>query len=304
MIRSGAASSYRAGRGQDSGDNRTAEPVCCYTLATLIGIPDTRSLETLRMTTLEAVSLGRGREAGDIIRIAPLGRNALPDRASVERIPVRVRRGHALFREGDRLDCLYRVHAGEFKLLRIEEDGFEQVLDFVGTDEVLGLDGLHGGRFRASAVALEDSLVIALPVGSLTGPGSTLAGLEGRIRATFQAQSDRLVDVSWLMAAVGAERRTARFLVLMSRRMARRGLSPTRFVLRMRRRDIASYLGLSHESISRSFTMLARADLLRVDGRQVEILDPAGLQRLARVNRGGADAPHHETGRRACATMS
>lgn len=252
------------------------------------------------MMTLDAVSPGRGREPVETIhlaRFAPPVRTVQPERAPVERIPVRVRRGHALFREGDGLDCLYRVHAGEFKLLRVEEDGFEQVLDFVGPDEVLGLDGLHSGHFRASAIALEDSLVIAIPLGSLPGPGSTLAGLERRIQATWAAQFDRLVDASWLMAAVGAERRTARFLVLVSRRMARRGMSSTRFVLRMRRRDIASYLGLSHESISRSFTMLARAGLLQVEGRQVEILDLDCLQRLAQVNRGCTDAPLHRSER-------
>lgn len=208
----------------------------------------------------------------------------------IEAIPVRVRRGQALFREGDALGSLYRVHAGEFKLVRVEEDGFEQVLDFVGPDEMLGLDGLQSGCFRASAIALEDSLVFAAPLDAVRSAGGAFGRLEGRLRATWAAQFDRLVDATWLMSAVGAERRTARFLVLISRRMAQRGLSPTRFVLRMRRRDIASYLGLSHESISRSFSLLAREGLLRVDGRQVEILDAAGLQALARVNRGGVDA--------------
>lgn len=213
-------------------------------------------------------------------------------------IPVRVRRGQRLFGEGDDLHSLYRVHAGEFKLVRVEEDGFEQVLDFVGPGEWLGLDGLHAGHFRVSAVALEDSLALAVPPELPVGPSGAASNFEARVRASWATQFDRLVDLSWLLSAVGAERRTARFLVLLSRRMARRGLSPTRLMLRMRRRDIASHIGLSHESVSRAFTMLAKLGLIHVQGRQVEIVEPAALDRFARINRGDAESPRGARGTR------
>lgn len=61
------------------------------------------------------------------------------------------------------------------------------------------------------------------------------------------------------MSAVAAEVRLASFLVQVSQHMAQRGQSPRRLLLRMNRRDIASYLGVAHATASRSFGALAEA---------------------------------------------
>jgi CRP/FNR family transcriptional regulator, anaerobic regulatory protein len=98
------------------------------------------------------------------------------------------------------------------------------------------------------------------------------------------------------MAAVAADARLARFLVQLSSSMAERGQSPRRLLLRMNRRDIASHLGLAHETISRSLRLLADAGWLRVHNREIEILDPVALRRCARSTRGPLDdtpSPSH-----------
>jgi CRP/FNR family transcriptional regulator len=109
-----------------------------------------------------------------------------------------------------------------------------------------------------------------------------------------------------MMAAVAAEVRLARFLLQLSRRMADCGESPRRFHLRMSRRDIASYLGVAHETVSRSFGALARWGLLCVDNREVEILDLPGLKQFAQNTRRAVDdGPHpHDPhpGLRLCAS--
>jgi CRP/FNR family transcriptional regulator len=71
--------------------------------------------------------------------------------------------------------------------------------------------------------------------------------------------------------------------------MADRGQSPRRLLLRMNRRDIANHLGLAHETISRSFRLLVDRGWLRVDNREVEILDLDGLKRCARSTRGAPE---------------
>ena len=100
-------------------------------------------------------------------------------------------------------------------------------------------------------------------------------------------------ELAEMMAAVAAEVRLARFLLQLSRRMAECGQSPRRFHLRMSRRDIASYLGVAHETVSRSFGALARWGWLRVDNREVEILDLPGLKQFAlNTRRAVDDGPH------------
>ena len=75
--------------------------------------------------------------------------------------------------------------------------------------------------------------------------------------------------------------RLARFVLLWSQRMAGCGQSPRRFHLRMSRRELASFLGLAHETVSRSFGMLVRWGVVRVDNREIEVLDMPALQAVA-----------------------
>jgi CRP/FNR family transcriptional regulator len=83
----------------------------------------------------------------------------------------------------------------------------------------------------------------------------------------------------------------ARFLIQLSRRMAGCGQSPRRFHLRMGRREIASLLGVAHETVSRSFSALAALGMVDVSDREVEILDMEGLMRFARSTRRHLDEP-------------
>jgi CRP/FNR family transcriptional regulator len=78
--------------------------------------------------------------------------------------------------------------------------------------------------------------------------------------------------------------------------MAECGQSPRRFHLRMSRRDIASYLGVAHETVSRSFGALARWGWVSVDNREVEILDLPGLKQFALNTRRTVDDWPHAQG--------
>ena len=90
-------------------------------------------------------------------------------------------------------------------------------------------------------------------------------------------------DYGW-MAALGllsADERMAAFLLHLSRRFSARGYSAQRFMLRMTRAEIGSFLGLTLETISRVFSRFQRLGLLKVTRREIELLDMATLQALA-----------------------
>jgi CRP/FNR family transcriptional regulator, anaerobic regulatory protein len=207
---------------------------------------------------------------------------------------LRVAEHHALFHEGSPTHSVYVVQAGFFKIVRTGEDGYEHVLDFAGRHDLLGCDGLANGEHPSSAVALEESWVYALPMAEVRRLTQRLPGFSARWESAMSAQIGRAGELAWLMAAVGAEKRTARFISLYAQRMAERGQSSRRLLLRMSRRDIASHLGLAHESVSRSFTLLAEAGVLLVDNREIEIIDPDALHRYAFSTRGYPPAvPRH-----------
>lgn len=203
---------------------------------------------------------------------------------------LRVAPGSAVHLEGSRVGSIHVVRTGAFKCVRVLEDGYEQVLSFAERGDVLGFDGLCRGVHQTTAVALEDSTVFGLAAHDLELLPSRSPGLA---RALNGAISRELVDatrIADMMAAVASETRLARFLVWCSDRAQERGESPRRLHLRMGRRDIASLLGVAHETVSRSFSLLARDGVLQVDNRDIEILDHAALRVCSRGTRRSSEA--------------
>ena len=84
-----------------------------------------------------------------------------------------------------------------------------------------------------------------------------------------------------LLSKNSAEQRVASLMLSISSRNARRKLSATKFRLSMSRVDIGNYLGLTVETVSRVFSRMQKMDVLRVDNREIEILDIDGVRNLA-----------------------
>ncbi|MEO8122616.1 MAG: Crp/Fnr family transcriptional regulator [Burkholderiales bacterium] len=201
----------------------------------------------------------------------------------------RVRAGVVLFHEGTCAQSVYFVAVGTFKFMHTAEDGYEQVLGFAGRGEMLGYDALCQREHPTTAVALEDSTVYGLPIGDLFGLSARVPALGRLLHMAASRQLLHQIEIAHLMAAVSAEVRLARFLLQLSEHMAERGQSSRRLYLRMSRRDIASHLGVAHETVSRSFGALASWGCVAVSNREVEILDRERLVACASNTRGLAD---------------
>jgi CRP/FNR family transcriptional regulator, anaerobic regulatory protein len=226
------------------------------------------------------------------------------DAPGADAYPITMRQLHAgapLFHEGQTAEAIYFVSVGMFKTFSTAEDGYEQVLGFCGRGEVLGFDAICGGSHPTSAVALEEARVYALPMRDLFTLGNRVAALDRVVHVAASRQLAQRGEIADVMAAVAAEVRLARFLVQLSTRMEACGQSPRRFLLRMCRRDIASHLGVAHETVSRSFGALADWGYLRVNYREVEISDIGALKAFARSTRGLVDEPAGRARRRLAA---
>ncbi len=210
----------------------------------------------------------------------------------VARIPIALRRvaeGCSLTHEGAPLRNLYIVRSGSLKCVRTLEDGYEQVTALALPRDVLGFEGLHTGRHAATDIALEASTVYALPVSGLRALREQCPELDNAWQQALSRQLESAVTTADMLAAVASEVRLARFLLWLSARAAALGWSSRRLRLSMCRRDIASLLGVASETVSRSFTTMADAGLLKVDNREVEILNVAQLQARARTTRRPSD---------------
>jgi CRP/FNR family transcriptional regulator len=183
-----------------------------------------------------------------------------------------------LCRVGERFSTLYAVRSGCFKSYRMDREGRERVLAFHLPGELMGLDAIYPGVYQSNIVALDVGGVCALPYNDLSHLAAQIPRLQEQI---FRLLSKDLSAYAWLGGDHSAEERVAGFLLDLSNRYRERGYSDRAFNLAMPRRDIANYLRLATETVSRVITRFEREGLIRTERREVQLLDLEGLNQRA-----------------------
>jgi CRP/FNR family transcriptional regulator len=175
------------------------------------------------------------------------------------------------------MECLFEVRSGNVKSSLDTIDGQQRVTGFNMSGDLLGFDGVASGYHAITVTALEDTEVCTLSYARLTSMAQGNAELQHTLMQLMGWEIVRELHLAVLLASMSAEERIASFLLDLSRQMSTRGYSPNDFRMRMTRADIGSYLGLSLETVSRTFSALQRLDILDVDHRHIRITDLAGL---------------------------
>ena len=191
-----------------------------------------------------------------------------------------VPRGDALFRAGDAFQCAPRRATGFFKTCVSSEDGRDQVTGFQMAGELLGLDGISHDRHNCDAIALEDSQVCVIPFEQLESLSRDFTALQHQFHKIMSREIVRDHGMMLLLGSMRAEERLAAFLLNLTQRLQARGFSASSLILRMTREEIGSYLGLKLETVSRLFSRFQQEGIVRIDGRDVTLLDPSALQQL------------------------
>ena len=186
--------------------------------------------------------------------------------------------GTHIFREGDPFDAIAAVRAGTVKTYVNDSEGREQVQGFFLPGEVIGLNAISSARYPCNAVALDSVMLCRF---SFPGIAALAARMPGVQQQLFKLLSQDIGKAALLAGNYTADERMAAFLVSLSRRYAARGFSATRMRLTMTRTDIANYLRLASESVSRCFRRLQDEGLLRVDRREIELTDLPRLTAMA-----------------------
>lgn len=204
---------------------------------------------------------------------------ALLDDMTKRRRPLE--RGAFLFREGERHNALFVVRSGAIKVSTTLTDGDTQVLGFHLPGEIIGLDGVAEDRHQATAEALEESAVCEVPFARLSQVAARIPALQREIYRIVSREYVREQRHPVMMGRKHALTRVALFLHSVSERRRVQDLDPKRFQLSMSRQDLANYLGLVIETVSRAFSRLQALGIIDVDRRRVCILDTGALEQLA-----------------------
>ncbi|MGO4222832.1 fumarate/nitrate reduction transcriptional regulator Fnr [Lysobacter sp. TAF61] len=226
--------------------------------------------------SLQQLCLPAGIDAGELARLDEIVRR----RRSLGR-------GERLFRIGDPLASVFVARDGAFKTVSISQDGEEQVIGFHLAGELIGLDALGEGAHRCEAVALEKANVCDVPLEQLSAVAAQLPSLQQQLLRVIGHSLNRDHDHLEMLVRRQANERIALFLHGLGERFRQIGQSPLEFRLPMSREDIARYLGLALETVSRGFTRLQEDGVIAVHGRRVEILEIGILERLAHGSESG-----------------
>ena len=185
-----------------------------------------------------------------------------------------------IFREGDPVVHVYLVEVGHVCVYRTLSDGRRQVIDFAYPGDVIGLGAI--GEHSSNAQATTRTRIRCLQLSTLQQAAREdgLLGLK-----LYEALSRELAASRELLLTVSqrtAGERVAAFLIALSRRNERNGEPADEFVLPMTRSDIADFLGLTIETVSRTFTRLRSEGLIDLtQSVLVTIKDIDGLAALA-----------------------
>lgn len=180
-----------------------------------------------------------------------------------------------IFSEGERAAFVYKVLSGVVRTSKLLSDGRRQIDAFHLAGDIFGIEA--GEEYRFCAESVGDCVVVAYRrthLASLTGNDTQLAQdmTMGMMRSLVRAQNHML-----LLGRKSALEKIATFLLEMAERTA----DDDALDLPMSRTDIADHLGLTIETVSRSFTQLERQGIIDLpSARHVVLSNRAALERL------------------------
>ena len=212
------------------------------------------------------------------------------DNKDVEKLDTLIKRhdplqsGEYLFRQADQYKSLYVVRSGSFKTQHLHRNGTESILGFHLPGEIMGLTGLGRGEYHTSAIALERATACELPLERLPELAKLLPSLNQQL---YKLMSHRISEDQELILVHHrrAQERVASFILSLSQRLKRRGFSETNLILSMTRYDIANFLGLRLETVSRTLARLEKEGVLNIDRRNIQILDKNRIYKLSSAGR-------------------
>jgi CRP/FNR family nitrogen fixation transcriptional regulator len=180
------------------------------------------------------------------------------------------RKGTEIYGEKEPADYVYQVKAGAVRSYKLLSDGRRQIGAFHLANDIFGLE--NGGEHRFTAEAIVDTTVLLIKRRSLEQVAESDATVARNLLSMTTTNLQHAEDHMLLLGRKTSLERAAAFLIEMDKRLTAAGI----MALPMSRRDIADYLGLTLETVSRALSRLHELGILGFIGtnqRQIVLLD-------------------------------
>ena len=192
------------------------------------------------------------------------------------------RRDH-LFRQGEKVKALYVLRTGSMKNYISIPHGTDHVVRFHLPGDVIALDAIGDQAHSSSVQALEDVSLCQIPASCIEDGCDVDLKLSMHLLRLTSTQVVREQRRGLILSHRDAAERVALFLLQLSTRYRKHGLPECEFELNMSRGEIASYLALTIETVSRACTQFQSMGLIKFDHRRIHLLSLHHLKKMAKV---------------------
>lgn len=193
---------------------------------------------------------------------------------------VRLKAAEALVREGEPRRGMFTVTKGALRRIRLLPDGRRLVAGFLMPGDFIGFSGTS--HYKHTIEAITDSTLCEFSMADMRSLCHDHPELERELLERACVELDATRGNLMALARLNPMERLAGFLVDMAQRRRRQGQDDSEVILPMTRTDIADYLGLTVETVSRSFTRLRQEGSIATENpHHVRLLDRAQLDALA-----------------------
>jgi CRP-like cAMP-binding protein len=204
----------------------------------------------------------------------PSGNRGVGDTIELMGVTMSFARNSEIYGEGEPADYLYKVVSGTVRTSKILSDGRRQIGAFYLPGDIFGLE--IGDDHAFSAEAITDSRIVVIKRSIVIEAAERDADIAHQLW-TVTGRELRRVQNHILLLIQSAQERVAGFLLEMSNRVS----GGNSFDLPMSRQDIADYLGLTIETVSRTFTRLESTAAIEVPtARRIVLRNRPALNRL------------------------
>lgn len=202
-------------------------------------------------------------------------RHALADCFAVMGAPINLGKNVEIYGEGEPADYVYKIASGVVRTCKLLSDGRRQISSFFLPGDVFGLEATLEHRFTAEAVS--DVSLIFVKRSALTALAARDGEVANELWSAATAELRSAQEHVLLLGRKSAQERVVAFLL----DMVERTHGGEAVDLPMSRLDMADYLGLTIETVSRTITQLENAEAISLSTtRRIRLRDKAALSRL------------------------
>jgi CRP/FNR family nitrogen fixation transcriptional regulator len=207
--------------------------------------------------------------------ISPATCHTVADAFSMLGASMRFERNTEIYGEDEPADYVYKVISGAVRSYKLLSDGRRQIGAFHLPGDVFGLEAGDEHRFTAEAIA--DSVIVVAKRSVIIAHAARDSAMARALWAVTAGDLERAQDHLLLLGRKNAQERVATFLL----EMASRAAATSEIELPMSRQDIADYLGLTIETVSRTLTQLEGEAAIEIPtSRRILLRDRSALRRL------------------------